>query len=820
MAAARLPETLRFKPRFSITSGYYTEKIFEQFGYPFDLRVCVKNFPIDHLISDQAVFEDLNFDQGVPDNENHEISLTITEHSTLDGFLIWLTLYTTPDEVIDILKSPHSWIPTFFPVFYPGLEVWPGDTIKAVCRRQLCTENQINPDYYIEGRVVRRHGNDVSFCYQSPHFQKSFKSTPFYEELFSGKSIIQNEDNWLEKGMSTKLRRAVERHLPNYMVPSAIVLLDRLPLTSNGKLDRKALPAPELGVPKDDCGHAGLRTPIEEIVVGIFGQVLKLDRVRRDDNFFEIGGNSLLAARAISQLRNAFRVGIGVRSIFEATTAAGLARKIEEAMKAREGRDALPPVKISREGRGTPRMPLTYAQQRLWLISQWLHNTALCNIPAVVRLKGRLDLEALERAVNEILRRHDVLRLRVEVEDGMPVQVIDKWECQRLEVEDLTNLSPEEREKELKKITSKALEKRFDLSRGPLHEAKALILGGEENVLLFTMHHIVSDEWSVEILNNEIRTLYQAYCAREPSPLDELHIQYADFAIWQSQEMGGEVMEEKMNYWKRQLECAPDLVLPVSNNLQRFETPKYASRVQVIQPEIARAIKTLREQKDVTLFMVLLTAFTIALHRFTGQKDLVIGTDIANRNRAEIESLIGCFVNEIFLRIKIDGDPTFDELLARVRETTFAGYLYQDIPFDRLVDILNPGRRSNDPSFIRAVFNMQSTPVNSPVLPASAIENVSDHTDLDQRLRCDFLLTYYERDRELVAHATYDAAIIQKSTVVALLRNIERALAIATDHPTLKLSALTSKLTGIQRRRQKQKIADSIGAIENAKRAV
>jgi precorrin-6B methylase 2/acyl carrier protein len=330
IAAARLPEALRSKPRFSISSGYYTEKIFEQFGYPFDLRVCVKNFPIDHVISDRAVFEDLDFNSVIPDEESHEVSLTINEHSTIDGFLIWLTLYTTPNEVIDILKYPHSWLPVFFPVFYPGLEVWPGDTIKAVCSRKLCSENGINPDYQIEGKVIRLEGDDVSFCYQSPHFQKSFKSTQFYQELFEFEPAEGIGENSASNGISVELRRAIERRLPNYMTPSAIVVMDRLPLTPNGKLDRRALPAPE-GEAYVRRGYEPPAGETETRLARIWADLLKVERVGRNDNFFELGGHSLLAIRVAHSLRERLGVELPVRALFELPTVAGLSEEIEKA---------------------------------------------------------------------------------------------------------------------------------------------------------------------------------------------------------------------------------------------------------------------------------------------------------------------------------------------------------------------------------------------------------------------------------------------------------------------------------------------------------
>jgi len=330
MAAARLPETLRSNPRFTVTPGYYAEKIFEQLGHPFDLRLCVKNFPTDHMISGPAVFEDLDFNRVVSDEESHEISLTITEHSTLDGFLVWLTLYTTPDEVIDILKSTHSWLPVFFPVFYPGLEVWPGDTIRAVCSRRLCAENGINPDYQIEGRVIRRYGDEVSFSYRSPHFQKSFKATPFYQELFEGESAVRLEVQGVAQSSPVELRRAVERRLPGYMTPSAIVLLDRLPVTPNGKLDRQGLPNPDEIRPASDLIYVPPQTELEQTIAAVWEELLRVKPVSIHDNLFDLGAHSLMMVQASSRLQDLIQRELPVLKLFQYPTISALAAYLSQ----------------------------------------------------------------------------------------------------------------------------------------------------------------------------------------------------------------------------------------------------------------------------------------------------------------------------------------------------------------------------------------------------------------------------------------------------------------------------------------------------------
>jgi NRPS condensation-like uncharacterized protein len=523
-----------------------------------------------------------------------------------------------------------------------------------------------------------------------------------------------------------------------------------------------------------------------------------------------------LATHVLARVRSAFGVQLGVGSIFEESTVEGFARKIEEAMRNGEKDSSPPLIRAQREGS----LPLSFAQQRLWFLDQLEAGMATYNIPLAVRLKGRLNFDVLKSVINEIVKRHEVLRTRIKVEAGEPVQVIDEWEARELEVMDLTGSTREEREEETRRAAREEAEAGFDLSRGPLMKVKVLRLEEEDHVVLFTMHHIVSDGWSMGILIREVSILYQAFCAGVSSPLGELPIQYADYAVWQRKWLQGEVLEEQLKYWKKQLEYVPELELPANSSLQKIEGPKSAWCEQVIPTGITRAIKCFKEEREVTLFMVLLAAFTIALHRLTGQRDLVIGTDIANRNRVELEPLIGFFVNELILRIKIEDDPTFDELLAQVRETALDAYIYQDIPFDKLVEALEPERRSGHTPFIRAKLVVQNTPPQSLMLPGLTVEEVEGLNNMNEGLKCDFLLTFFEQKQELVAHVTYNEAVVQKSTTVAVLRDIERLLSIVVEDSTLKLSALMSKLAELQRQQQKQRVASALMMIESVKKPV
>jgi acyl carrier protein len=542
------------------------------------------------------------------------------------------------------------------------------------------------------------------------------------------------------------LRGRLLSELPDYMAPAAYVHLEKLPLTPNGKLDRRALPAPDVRSIEERNGYLAAQTPVEEIVVGIFQDVLKLERVGKRENFFELGGHSLLATQAISRVRKVSGVEIELKSIFEEPTAEGLANRIEEAMKAGEKASAPPMLRASRE----ERLPLSFAQQRLWFLDQLTPNNPFYNIPGAVRLAGRLDLEVLESVINEIVRRHEVLRTRFEVEEGEPAQVIDAWEPRSLEVEDLTVLPQEEREEEARRLASEEAGMGFDLSRGPLLRVKALKLGEEEHILLFTMHHIVSDGWSMGILSSEVGDLYRAYSAGDPSPLEELPIQYADFAVWQRERLQGEALERELEYWRRQLIGFEPLNLPTDR--PRPVTPSHRGGVVAfsLSAEVSAQLIDLSRREGVTLFMSLLAAFNVALHKRTGLYDITVGTDVANRNRSETENLIGFFVNQLVLRTNLGGNPTFRDLLGRVREVTLGAYAHQDVPFEKVVAALRPERSLSHTPLFQVKVLMANTPTERLALPGVELEmyNAANNTskfdltltmtDTPEGIRCVF----------------------------------------------------------------------------------
>ncbi len=579
------------------------------------------------------------------------------------------------------------------------------------------------------------------------------------------------------------LRRFLRQKLPEYMVPSAFVLLDSLPLMPNGKVDRRALPARDPARPQFEKAFVAPRTSTEEVLAEIWAQILGIERVGIYDNFFDLGGHSLLATQVVSRMRDAFQVEIPLRRLFEAPTVAGLAESIETTRRAGQHLHAPPILPVARDAD----LPLSFAQQRLWFIDQLDPGNSAYNIPAAVRLRGALNLVALERSVNEIVKRHEALRTTFPTVDGRPVQVIAPALTMTLPVIDLRELPESQRETEVQRLVTAEARKPFDFAVGPLLRVTLVRLGEEEHVGLLTMHHIVSDGWSTGILIREMALLYDAFSCARPSPLPELPIQYADFAHWQRQWLQGEVLETQVAYWKRQLLGSPPLLeLPTDHSRPAVQTFRGARQSLLLPRTVVEALKALSRQEGVTLFMTMLAAFKVLLCRYTGQDDLIVGTPIANRNRLEIEGLIGFFVNTLVLRTDYSGNPGFRAVLRRVREVCLGAYAHQDLPFERLVDELHLDRDLSRNPLFQVMFVLQddlTRTVELPGLTVSPVKGDRETAYFDLTLQID------ENEQGLTeASLVYNTDLFEPGTIARMLGHLRVVLEAVAADPDQRIS--------------------------------
>ena len=512
--------------------------------------------------------------------------------------------------------------------------------------------------------------------------------------------------------VASDLRSHLQEHLPDFMVPSSYVTLDQFPLTPNGKVDRRALPAPDFTRPDFAAAFVAPRTPTEELLAGIWAHLLGLENVGIQDNFFDLGGHSLLATQVLSRIRAAFRVDLPLRKLFESPTVSGLAESVEMAMRAG---DRLAVSAIEKLGRDVG-LPLSFAQQRMWFLTQLEPDNPFYNIFFAFRLDGPLDLTALDNSVCEILRRHESLRTRFATVDGNPVQLVTREteDAQTArgvirEVIDLSELPEPEREMEVLRRAKDEAQAPFDLTTGPLLRVGVLRLSEQEHVALVNMHHIASDGWSIDLFLRETASLYEAFSKRQNSPLAELPVQYADFANWQRQWLQGERLERELSYWKQHLAAASfTLDLPADRPRPAIQTFRGAMKNIDLPGNLIESLKSISRETNTTVFMTLLAAFQVLLYRYTGQRHISVGTPIAGRTRAEVEPLIGFFANTLVMSADVSGDLTFKEFLARVREVALGAYAHQDLPFEHLVEVLQPERDLSRTPLFQVMFVHQN----------------------------------------------------------------------------------------------------------------
>ncbi|MBZ4423351.1 condensation domain-containing protein, partial [Myxococcus sp. RHSTA-1-4] len=506
-------------------------------------------------------------------------------------------------------------------------------------------------------------------------------------------------------GLDTSAVRAfVAKQLPEYMVPSAVVELSALPLNANGKVDRKALPAPAIEEASED--FAAPRTEVEEKLAGIFASVLGLKRVGIHDDFFELGGHSLLATQVVSRVRATFGVELPLGELFEAPTVAGLVERFQAITGSREA-----PV-LTRVPR-TGDLPLSFAQQRLWSFDQRQPGSPLYNVPLILRLEGALDENALRRSFDELVRRHESLRTTFRAVNGEPVQKINPAVFVPLQKVDLSEIDEEPlRQTEAVRLATEESRKPFDLTRGPLLRTLLLKLGAREHVLVLHLHHIVSDAGSLGVLVRDLTALYEAFRQGQPSPLPELPVQYADFAVWQRAWLKGETLKTELGWWKQQLAGAPPaLELPTDKPRPAVLSHRGATLPVRLPLSLTQKVEALAQREGVTPFMLLLAAWQTLLHRYSGQDDVLVGTPVEKRGPAETEGLIGFFVNTLVLRARFTPGLSFRQLLAQVRDTTLAAYEHQQVPVDALVE---------EPLF-QVTFALQDSPVPELVLPELSV---------------------------------------------------------------------------------------------------
>lgn len=586
----------------------------------------------------------------------------------------------------------------------------------------------------------------------------------------------------------SELRHFIAQKLPGYMIPARFIILEALPQTANGKIDRRSLPAPEPIAPELSNQFVAPRDAIEQQVAEVWANVLRLERVGVHDSFLELGGNSLLGMQMISRLRDIFQVQLVPQILFEAPTIADLSARITQlqadptqALQTVDAAQGVSTTVIPRR-QNQAAAPLSFSQQRLWVFEQLEQNSATYVVTKALRLKGVLDRTALQKTFEAIVARHEILRTNFLTVNGEPVQVVKPPRSVALPVIDLSHASKSEQATALQQILDAEDQRPFDLATDLMLRVALVCLTEQEHILVLVRHHLASDGWSLGIIWQEISALYAAYLSDRPAVLPELPVQFADFAAWERQWLSGEVLETQLNYWRQQLTGAPALLqLPTDRPRPPIQTFNGQTESFQISQELSEQLQVLSRRSGATMYMTLLTAFVTLLARYSGQQDVVVGSMVANRNQREIEPLIGFFSNLLVLRTQLDGNPTFSELLKRVRQTALEAFTHKDVPFEQLTAALKPERSPSHTPWFQVLFMLQNFPMERPELPGLVVTPVV----IEESAKYDLTLTLTETATGLVTSLAYNTDLFDSTTIHRLIGHFQTLLEAVVANPEL-----------------------------------
>ncbi|HNJ41525.1 MAG TPA: condensation domain-containing protein, partial [Acidobacteriota bacterium] len=590
----------------------------------------------------------------------------------------------------------------------------------------------------------------------------------------------RSESNIGQAGVETELRAYLKGQVPAFMVPSVFVHLDQMPLTPSGKIDRHRLPAPESVGSQETGERIAPRTATETLVAELFAELLFQPKIGIHHNFFELGGHSLLATRLATRVREAFAIEFPLQQVFSHPTVAELAGAIDLERAQTQVRASAPPLQtVSRN----QKLPLSFTQQRLWFLDQLEPGSAAYIMPAALRLTGELNLEALRNAFSELVKRHEILRTTFVTTDGEPALQISELARFTFAIEDASTRSidlADTQSATIQQFKTEMLQflwRPFDLAAGPLLRVQIVKLAKTDHLLLISMHHIVSDGWSIGVMLREVAALYRAGVTGQPSSLPALPVQFADYAAWQRDFLNSERLEAELAYWKQKFAAPlPVLSLPTDRPRPEVQTFQGSDETFSLSPELSEKVRALSRQHGSTLFMTLLAAFQTLLLRYSGQEDIVVGSPIANRNHLETEGLIGPLINTLALRTDFSGQPTFIDVLNRVRQTTLEAFAHSEVPFEKIVDAVQPERDMSRTPLFQVMFDFGNQARNrqkGQTLPGLSITPV----EFESRIaRLDLTLSMVDTGHSLAGNLEFNTDLFDRVTIRRMLGHFQTLL--------------------------------------------
>ncbi|WP_299409950.1 non-ribosomal peptide synthetase [Acaryochloris sp. IP29b_bin.148] len=601
------------------------------------------------------------------------------------------------------------------------------------------------------------------------------------EDTPGDKRLVAYSVSQQENLLGSELRTFLKNRLPMYMVPSAFVFLDAMPLTPNGKVNRRALPKPDISSIQLGTDFVPPSNPTEEVIANIWSDILGTEKIGIHDNFFELGGHSLLATRIISRLNQSFSTDLSLQHIFESPTIESIAAVLATVGQKTQKYQAISP----REHRNTA--PLSFSQENLYFFDQLEPNSSVYNMPEACHLQGELNVNALQKSLDAIVDHHEILRTNYISENGTPIQVVNPSQFAALPIIDLQKYAKENQDNHIQKLLEQESQRPFDLATDPMLRVCLLKLAPQEHILLVVMHHIASDGWSMGVFWRQLTQLYTAFSKGQQNPLTPSPIQYGDYASWQKKWLSEKALAQHLNYWKQKLaDAKPVLELPTDRPRPAVLTYCGDSQAITISKSLTQSLKQLCRLEGVTLYIALLAAFKILLYRYSGQADIIVGSPIAGRNRAEVEELIGVFINSLVLRTDLSGSPSFKTLLEQVRSTTVDAYTHQDLPFEKLVEELNPERSLSYHSIFQVMFALQDTTeiLQFPGLDWTPLE-LKDKTALPE-----LTLSLEEKEGGMFGFWNYNTDLFDASTISRMSENFQTLLDSIVADPHQNIATL------------------------------
>ena len=607
------------------------------------------------------------------------------------------------------------------------------------------------------------------------------KEAPNYEKYIAAFIVVGNIEEFNENG----LKEFLISRLPDYMIPKAFSILEIMPLTINGKIDRKLLGTFEIKQTSNNGSDFENNTPTQEIIINISKELTGRKEININDNFFDIGGHSILATQAVSRIREAFKIDFPIKEFFEVESLAELADKIDNMKLMNVGMSNEEIIPVDRSGD----LPLSFSQQRLWFLDQFAPEVNSYNIPSVLEFNGELNIEALEYAINQLINRHEILRTSFFNENGKPKLKVEQKLKIQIKITDLIDIASSEASNKVNDIIKVQLQTSYDLTKLPLFQVSILKIKNDRFIVLIVMHHIISDGWSMGILVKEVSELYKSYLKKKEALLPKLSIQYLDYAAWQRKWLSGDKLNKEIEFWKNELQGA-SLILNLPTDRPRFllQTFNGSNLNFNFNEELTAEIEALSMKLNITPFMFLLSAFEVLLYKYSGQTDFVIGTPIANRTQKETEALIGFFVNTLAIRVSLKNDLTVKELFKQVRERMLNAYSHQYLPFEKLVEILQPDRDTSHSPIFQVAFVFQNAPFSEINLPNLEIKPYEM-----EGITANYDITLYMQkgNNRFSATFEYNTDLFNKDTLKQMAGEFEHLLEQIVAEPKQKISKIS-----------------------------